>query len=59
MMRKISKIILAVLLVFLVGCSLSKTAQVPHNLILKYSKADQTVLECFCGSGTNKEESEV
>jgi len=32
---------------------------VPHNLILKYSKAGQTVLDCFCGSGTTAIEAKL
>jgi len=32
---------------------------IPHNLILKYSKAGQTVLDCFCGSGTTAIEAKL
>ncbi len=32
---------------------------IPHNLMLKYSKAGQTVLDCFCGSGTTAIEAKL
>jgi len=32
---------------------------IPHNLILKYSKAGETVLDCFCGSGTTAIEAKL
>lgn len=32
---------------------------VPHNLMLKYSKAGETVLDCFCGSGTTAIEAKL
>jgi len=33
--------------------------RVPHNLILKYSKTGQTVLDCFCSSGTTAIEAKL
>ncbi len=32
---------------------------IPHNLILKYSKVGETVLDCFCGSGTTAIEAKL
>ena len=32
---------------------------IPRNLIFKYSKAGQTVLDCFCGSGTTAIEAKL
>ena len=32
---------------------------IPHNLVLKYSKVGETVLDCFCGSGTTAIEAKL
>ncbi len=32
---------------------------IPRNLIFKYSKAGQTILDCFCGSGTTAIEAKL